>query len=608
MQETLLARLQSRVLVCDGATGTMLYAAGLPLDRLPPEANLSNPELVRSVHSAYLAAGVDIIQTNTFGASRHRLARYGVEDRMVEINQSGVRIAREARDLAGVQTAIAGSVGPATPPGFRGRLDLVEAKNALNEQIETLVDAGVDLLILETFGDLHEMVEAVQLAQAACALPIVAQMTFVDDNRTLAGDSPDDVAGRLEELGVALIGANCTLGPQGLLEVLRELARHTSLPLAAQPNAGLPSVADGRLHYTAEREYFARYARRFVEAGAALVGGCCGTTPEHSQAVAQAVADLAPPRRRLPRADLHSGAIRAGGNPDANRLAEKIRTGQFTVVCEMQPSYGGDVERALRDAGRCRDTGADAILVAPSTSPRAQMSPATLALLLEQRLQVETILTATTWDKSAMALQADLLGAYAFGIRNVICRTGTPPPRGDYPHAGIWDVDSVGLIEILRSLNEGRDANGIPVGKPTDFFIGARVNPTSEEPEQELADARRKIAAGAGFLATQPVYDLSAFFGLLDALGPLDLPVLMAVTPLRDFRHAEYLQHEVPGVSLPEAVVKRMWDAGERGPETGLAIARELIEATRERVSGVLLTSASGSVVEMVQLLETLPR
>jgi methionine synthase / methylenetetrahydrofolate reductase (NADH) len=610
MSEDLLSGLQARVLVCDGATGTMLYGAGLPLDRLPPEANLSDPEMVRSVHGAYLAAGADILQTNTYGATRHRLIRYGVEDRVAEINQAGVHIAREARERAQSKALIAGSIGPATPPGFRGRLSHDDASDDLSEQIRSLVDAGIDLVVLETFGELSEMVEAIRLSQTITDLPIIAQMTFVDDNRTIAGDSPEAVASTLEELGVAVVGANCTLGPQGLLEVLRELSRHTSLPLSAQPNAGMPTVVEGRLRYTADGDYFARYAQRFVEVGAAVVGGCCGTTPEHMEAVAHAVATLPPTRRRVRRGGLLSSPADAQMSLQAGRpLAERLSAVQFPVICEMQPIYGGDADRAVREASLLLEAGVDAILVGPSSSPRAQMSPATLALLLQQRLQAETVLTATTWDKSAMALQADLLGAYAFGIRNIVCRTGAPPPRGDYPHPAMWDVDSTGLIEILHSLNEGRDAHGIPIGKPTAFFVGARINPTSEDPERELMDARRKIAAGANFLITQPVFDERALFSMLDALGgeKLEIPVLLGVTPLRDFRHAEYLQHEVPGISLPEDVVKRMWEAGEHGAEAGIQLAQELILSARSRVHGIVVSSASGAVVEMLQLLEKLP-
>jgi homocysteine S-methyltransferase len=600
-------RLQTHVVVCDGATGTMLYGAGLPLDRIPTEANLSEPDLVRSIHQAYLAASVEILQTNTFGASRRRLARYGAEERVAEINAAGVRIAQAARSASGSDALIAGSVGPATPPDHRGRLSRDEARADLREQMRALLDAGIDLLILETFGDLSEMLDAVEVAQSLTSLPIVAQMTFVDDNRTIFGDSPEDVATSLEQTGVSVIGANCTLGPQGLYEVIRELARHTSLPLSAQPNAGTPVVAQGRLRYTADGDYFARYAQRFVEAGAALVGGCCGTTPEHMSAVSRAVAPFTPVRRRLSRSIVRT-AVGVGSRSDGTRegFAQKLSEKRFPLIAEMQPMYGTDSERAVRDAGMLSDAGVEAILVGPPTSPRAQMSPVTLALLIQQRLGTETILTATTWDKSAAALQADLLGAYAFGIRNVLCRTGTPPPRGDYPQPDLWGVNAVGAINILQSLNAGRDAQGIPIGKPTSFVIGAHINPTSDEPERELASVRSKIEAGAGFLVTRPAYDLQRLFAMLDALESFAVPVILTVLPLRDFRHAEYLQHEVPGMALPDDVVKRMWEAGEHGAEAGIALAQEFIEAARPRVDGLVIASTTGSVVEMLQLAEAL--
>jgi methionine synthase / methylenetetrahydrofolate reductase(NADPH) len=607
MGEDLLARLQSHVVVCDGATGTMLYGAGLPLDRIPSEANLSDPGLVRSIHQAYLAASVDILQTNTYGASRRRLARYGAEERVAQINAAGARIAREAQQASNNSALIAGSVGPATPPDHRGHLSRDEARSDLREQMQALLSEGIDLLILETFGDLAELIDAVDVAQSVSELPIVAQMTFVDDNRTISGDTPEEVATALEQAGVTVVGANCTLGPQGLYEIIRELARFTSLPLSAQPNAGMPVVAEGRLRYAADGDYFARYAQRFVELGVAIVGGCCGTTPEHMRAVAQAVAPFAPVRRRLPRPAVRAAAAgTARADRDSKGFAQRLAEGRFPTICEMQPIYGGDSDRAIRDAGVLLDAGVDSILVGPSRSPRAQMSPVSLALLLQQRLNAETVLTATTWDKSAAALQADLLGAYAFGIRNVLCRTGAPPPRGDYPQPAMWDIGSADLIDILHSLNSGRDAQGIPIGKATSFLIGAHINPTSDEPERELASARQKIEAGAGFLVTRPVYDTRPLFSMLDAIEGFAVPVILTVLPLRDFRYAEYLQHEVPGMSLPDEVVKRMWEAGDHGAETGISIARELVEASRHRVSGLLIASATGSVVELLQLVEAL--
>jgi methionine synthase I (cobalamin-dependent)/5,10-methylenetetrahydrofolate reductase len=610
MSDDILAQLATRVLICDGAMGTMLHASGVSLDRSLPELNLSNPELVRSIHGAYIQAGADIIQTNTFGASRPRLARYGIDERVAEINRAGVELARAARAQAGAAVAIAASIGPVAPAGFRGRRNVEETRAAHREQIEALLEPGVDLLLFETFGDLYELVEAIGVARALTDLPIVAQMTFVEDGRTIAGDRPDEVATTLEQLGVAVIGANCTLGPQGILEVLRQLGRHTRLPLAAQPNAGRPMLLDGRFVYTADGDYFARYARRFVELGAALVGGCCGTTPQHIEAVARAVAGLRPPARQVARVPgrAASPAVSASAPGPIPRLADRLAARRFVVACELRPPVGSDAERAVRDASLLKEAGADAIAVAGASGARAQMSPVTLALLLQQRLQIDTILKATTWDKSVLSLQADLLGAHALGIRNVLCLTGTPPPQGDYPHAaGLWDVDAVGLLEILRALNEGCDHNGIPIGKPTAFFIGARVNPTAADRARELARARRKIASGAHFLVTTPVYDPAALEALLDALGPDGPPVLLGVLPLRSFDHAEYLQHEVPGIAVPERVLQRMWEAGERGAEVGIEIARELVLAVRERVSGLLIESATGAASEIVQLLRALP-
>lgn len=616
-----LQRLGTEVLVCDGAMGTMLHSGGVSLDLSLPALNIRQPDLVRAIHQAYIAAGAQVIETNTFGASQYRMTRHGLEQRVAEVNLAGARLAREAREQSGVASLlVAGSVSPATPTGYRGAISPDDLRAVLGEQIAALVEGGVDLLIFETFGNLAEMVEAVGVAREIADLPIVAQMTFVEDHQTLAGNSPAEVAGALESLGVAVIGANCTLGPQGLLEVLRELARHTSLPLAAQPNAGPPTLVEGQFRYTADPAYFARYARRFVEVGAALVGGCCGTTPAHIEAVAAEVAGLAPPARPSVREKPEPVEVSVASPepaasapvPSPSAFADRLAARDFVVACELSPPVSGDTERALQDAALLREAGSDAVVIGPVGSTRAQVSPASLALLVQQRVpQLEAILTITTWDRSLSALQADLLGAYAFGLRNVICRTGTPPPHGDYPNvAGIWDVDSRGLIQILRGLNEGRDHNGIALGRPTAFMIGARINPAADDFAQELATAREKVAGGASFLVTPPVFDVDALARLLDALGADHLPVLLGVMPLQDFRHAEFLQHEVPEMVLPERLLQRMWEAGARGAEAGREIALELIAAARKRglVHGIILSSGNGSASEMAGLLRALGR
>ena len=597
----------SRVLVCDGAMGTMLQAAGVSLDLSLPELSVSRPELVKAIHGAYIAAGADVIETNTFGACSTRLARFGLEGRVAEINAASVRVAREAAAAADRRVLVAGSVGPATPANSRGRISASVLHEAFREQMAALSEGGVDFILLETFGNIDELIEAINAArEAAPRLPVVAQMTFMDDGRTLAGETPAEVAGRVEGLGLAGLGANCTHGPQGLLEILAELSTHTSLPLAAQPNAGSPSFVDGRFQYATDPAYLARYAGRYVQAGAALVGGCCGTTPAHVEAMAAAVKGLSPATQR----NAASQTARTGARPASestiapSRLMQRLAEKQFVVIGELGAPAGGAADQAVQDAGLLKEEGATAVLIASPTSPRAQVSPTSLAVLLQQRVDdVEAILTVATWEKSVMSLQADLLGAYAFGVRHVICRTGTPPLLGDYPNAGgFWDVDSVELIQLLRGLNQGHDRHGIALAQPTAFVIGARINPSAEDAEREVADSRRKIEAGADFLITPPVYDVAALERLMDAAQvPPDLPVLLGVMPLRDYNHAEYLQHEVPGVALPEAMIERMWKAREDAPAIGREIARELIDEARKsgRLRGVVISSAVNDVDEM---------
>ena len=614
------SRLASQVLVCDGAMGTLLHAGGVSLDRSLPELNVSNPDRVRSIHRAYIDVGADVIETNTFGASRFRLARYGLAAQVALLNKAGARAAQQARDEAGATALlIAGSVSPATPAGQR--LAARELRDAFHEQVEALYEGGVDLLVFETFGSLTELSEAVGVAQSLGSLPVVAQMTFVEDGRTLGGDTPEQVATALSRLGVTLVGANCTLGPQGLLDILTELARWTSLPLAAQPNAGPPTLTDGHFQYTSsDPAYFGRQARRFVELGATLVGGCCGTTPAHIDAVATAVRGLQrTPTHRLPRGvQLHTAPARRATvedleGPVQSPLVSAAARGELVVACELPAPLGADLQKAAADAEVLKAAGCQAVVVGPVGTTRVQASPASIALLVEQRVPgLEVILTATTWEKSLMVLQADLLGTYAFGIRHVLCRTGTPPLHGDYPNAaGVWEVDSLGLIDVLRGLNEGRDYNGIPVGRPTTFVIGARINPAATDFAHEVATARRKLASGANFMVTPPVYDLEALEQLVVAIDPQpEVPLLLGLMPLQDLRHAEYLQHEVPDMSVPKAVLERMCRAGEQGPAVGRELALELFRAARQRglVQGVVLSSASGLADDMAQLVPALRR
>jgi methionine synthase / methylenetetrahydrofolate reductase (NADH) len=599
------AALSNGVLVCDGAMGTMLHAAGNSLDRALPELNLTNPGLVSTIHESYLSAGVDIIQTNTFGASRPRLAEFGSTAPVRDVNLAGVRIAREAKARAGRPVYVAGSVSPAVTARQRPQVSPAQRAAAITEQVAALADGGIDLLILETFGYLEELVEAVTAAAEVTSVPIVAQATFTQDGCTLSGETPHEVASALRGLPITALGTNCTLGPQHTLTVAGELRRHTTLPVSAQPNAGLPRRVHGRrFEYHIDGDYFARYARRYLEAGISLIGGCCGTTPTHLRAAVSGIADLRP--RPKQRAATPEESLPAHGD-----LAERLAARRFAVAAEITPPAGGVSDDAVDAVASLRECGVDLFLISPGESARAQLTSTNLALHLRQRLAVETIATVTTWDKTIMALQADLLGAHALGIRTAVCETGNPPLRGDYPNVdGIWEVDSVGLIELLAGLGQGRDSNGLSLATKTSFHIGARFNPGADDVPAEIARTRAKLRAGAQFLITRPVYELETFTRMAAELAAEQPPILLAIAPLRSFAEAEYLAHEVPGVSIPERVLRIMEEAGPGAEEAGLELAAELAAqarslAQRSLIHGMVLRH-DGNTAALERLLRAL--
>jgi methionine synthase / methylenetetrahydrofolate reductase(NADPH) len=590
----LVEALSERIQICDGAMGTMLHAAGNSLDLALPELSLSNPGLVSTIHESYLSAGADIIQTNTFGASRLRLADQGYGAQVSEINLAGVRLAARAREGAGRPVLIAGSVSPAVTASQRRRVTAQQRSAALAEQIEALAEGGVDLLILETFGYLEELAEAVTAASGS-SVAVIAQATFAADGRTLGGESPREVASVLSGLPVAVIGTNCTLGPHGMLAVVQAMVAHTTLPVSAQPNAGLPRrVAGRRFEYNVDGAYFARYARRLAEAGAAVIGGCCGTTPAQIQAAAAEISGM-PPRVRRPAAQAQAAApspVTLSGRDDG--LAERLAGGRFVVAAGIAPPVGGAADEAADQAAVLRDRGIDVFFIASRPSPRAQVSSIDLAFHLQQRVQAETIATVTTWDKTIMTLQADLLGANALGLRNVVCETGNPPLLGDYPNAdGIWDVDSIGLVELVAGLNEGIDCNGLTLAAKTSLHPGARFNPSAADPDAELARTESKIRAGARFLITRPVYALEPLSRMAAALADQGIPVLVCVVPLRSFGEADYLAHEVPDAGIPVQTLTAMERAGPHAARTGLELAADLLARACPLVRGAVLTLPS---------------
>jgi methionine synthase / methylenetetrahydrofolate reductase(NADPH) len=603
-----------RVLVADGAMGTMLHAAGAALDRSLPELNLSDPGLVATIHDSYLSAGVDIIQANTFGANRLWLADHGFPDKVTEINRAGVRLARSAAERAGRSVLVAGSVSPAVTAPQRRRVGAAERMEVLREQILALVaDDAADLLILETFGYLDELVEAVSVAASVTSLPLIAQATFADDAHTLGGETPREVASVLSSLPVAVIGTNCTIGPQRMLVVAEDLVRYSAVPVSAQPNAGQPRRTGPRsFEFAIDGGYFSRYLTRFADAGVTLVGGCCGTTPTHIRAVAEALlTQPAPPQAPAqPHVTVHA-PVRVeepGGSLGSGSLADHLASGRFVVSASITPPAAGYAGDAERQAAELADRGIGLIFVQPRENARTHMDSLSMALALQERVGVETIATVTTWDKTIMSLQADLLGAHALGIRSVVSTTGSPPVFGDYPAVdGTWEVDSVGLAALVSGLNAGRDSNGLGLTARTSFCIGARINPTARDHAAELARSHAKIKAGAQFLVSRPVYELDALNRLVEALDGTGVPLLLSVAPLTSFEEADYLAHEVPGVSIPGSTLDAMERAGRSGGRAvGLELAANLLTKARPLVGGVILTAPGDDPGALTPLIEAI--
>jgi methionine synthase I (cobalamin-dependent)/5,10-methylenetetrahydrofolate reductase len=608
-----ISRLNQGTVLFDGAMGTQLYAHGVTYEQCFDNQNLEQPALVERIHRAYLEAGARVIETNTFGANAQRLAHHGLQDKVHAIARAGARIARSAREVAGVDALVAGAVGPlGSLLEPYSAITLPQARAMFRGQIEALVEGGVDLLILETFSDLREIAEAVHAARSVCDLPIVAQMTFTEELFTPTGQTPEGVARTLDELGVEAIGANCSVGPQVMLVVIERMSRVTSRPLAAQPNAGLPSNVAGRLMYLASPGYMADYALKMAQAGARILGGCCGTTPSTIKVMANA---LAGKERPTPRLTAASGLVSVAelpveaeqAPPEAtSSIAAALRDGFFVSV-ELAPPRGANPTKMLQGARLVKEAGADAVNLTDGAMARVRMSTLAAGTLVKQRIGVDPILHVTTRDRNLMALQSDLLGAHALGLRAVLALTGDPPTTGDYAHAkGVYDVESIGLIRILSRLNEGVDVAGNAIGQPTDFVIGAALNPVAQDLEWELDRFQRKLEAGAHFVMTQPVYDADLFAQVLARIGPVSVPVLMGIMPLQSYRNAEFVHNELPGVTLTESVLTRMRAAGTEGQAEGLRIALETLDACLHLVTGVYIMPTFGRYEPAAELVRTL--
>lgn len=631
-------RLARGPLLGDGAMGTLLQTQGTPAGQPVEEFNLSQPDSVREVHVAYIRAGAEVIQANTSSASRTRLAEVGLTDKTREINFRGVKLAREAREITGQPVWVAGSVGPLGRRARRGgSLKLEPATAAFREHIGVLWEAGADLLILETFSDLAEITLAVKAARETTDLPIVAQMTFGNDGVTALGLSPAEVAHALAALGVDVAGVNCAMGPARVLEAVTEMHRaEPALHLSALPNAGLPYRAGEHVAYSTGPDYFALHVPLFLDSGVALIGGCCGTTPVHISAM-RAALDTAL-RRPATGGDANGAAVdlpavpmvrvqatprQAAENsqpvavidaedmPEPTGLLRKLQAGKFVVSVEVDPPRGFNPTKMLEGARIAKARGADAVNVADSPMARVRMGALALCLLIQQRAGIETVLHFTTRDRSLMGIQADLIGAHALGVRNIIALTGDPPSLGDQPDSTpVHDIDSIGLVQILSQFNRGNDRTGKPFGGRAAFTIAVACDPTRPDLAHEVDRLRRKLAAGAHLVMTQPIYDPDVWQRFIvlyeERHGKFPVPVLIGILPLQSHRHATFLHNEVPGITLPESALTRMELAGADGRAEGVRMAQELLLEFRTlpNVQGVYLMPSFGRYEVACEVLE----
>ena len=612
MADNFLARLKQSPVLCDGAMGTLLYAKGIFINRSYDELNLSQPELIRGIHHDYLQAGAEVIETNTFGANSFRLGRHSMADKVKDINGAGARLAREAAKSFDVW--VAGSVGPlGTRIEPLGKTSFQEARDAFREQVGALVEGGVDLLILETFGYLEEIHQAMlAVRDVSASLPMVAQVTIDEDGNCLDGSDPDTFAPKLAEWGADVIGCNCSVGPVAMLDAMERVRAASSLPLAAQPNAGIPRSVDGRNIYLCSPEYMASYARKFVAAGVRLVGGCCGTTPEHIRVMKSAL--------RVGEARGKAGSAQVTGGHAAPKtvpavplesrspLGAKLAHGEFVTMVEIVPPKGIDVRKEVEGARFLKSVGVDAVNIPDSPRASARMSNQALSLLIQREVGIDAILHYTCRDRNVLCIQSDLLGAAAVGIRNLICITGDPPKMGNYPDAtAVFDVDAIGLVNIVRSLNHGLDLGGNPIGTGTGFVIGVGANPGLTDLDEEIRRFEYKVQAGAEYVVTQPVFDLRLLENFLRRIEHCRIPVIAGIWPLVSVRNAEFMKNELR-VSVPDSILERM--ARAQTPEAaraeGVAIAREMLIAARQTVQGAQISAPMGRYSSAVDVLEAL--
>jgi homocysteine S-methyltransferase len=602
-------RLTQGTIVFDGGLGTMLYANGVYLNRCFDELNLSAPDMVRQIHEQYVRAGAEVIETNTFGASKFKLEPHGVADRLRDIHYQGAKLAREA---AGEDRYVAGAVGPlGVPIEPLGRLSFEEARAEFAARIEPLVDGGVDVIVLETFAYLSELQQAIRAVREVCDLPVIAQVVVGSESSLAVGTPIDEATRILDSFEPDVLGLNCAVGPKVMLDALEQMVQLTARPISLMPNAGAPRMVEGRTLYLCSPEYLSEFARRFIQTGARIVGGCCGTTPEHIRAVRRAVQALQPiPMRRtfaqaaVPERPV---SVRPVARSEKSRLACRMEDGRFVTMCEIVSPRGISAEREVAQARALFHHGVDAINIPDGPRASSRMSALALALLVQREVGIEVLLHYTCRDRNVIGMQSDLLGAWAMGIRNILAITGDPPKLGNYPDAtAVFDVDAIGLTNLLNRLNHGLDLGANPIGAPTGFHIGVGANPGAINLEEELRRLDYKVEAGAEYIITQPIFDLQLFERFQKRIEHLKVPLIAGIWPLVSLRNAEFLNNEVPGASVPDPIMERMRAA--RSPEealaTGTAVAREMLAELRPRTQGVQTAVPFGKVNMVLEILQ----
>ena len=613
MQDFIQAIADEHVYLFDGAMGTMLYSKGVFINKCYDELNLRNPEIVFEVHKEYVRAGAEILETNTYGANRIKLRSFGIEDELRDIN---VRAAELARRAAGDSVYVAGAIGPL---GIRiepyGPTGLDEARQYFREQAEALRDGGVDLFVVETVSNISEIEQAILAIRDVCSMPIIAQMTIGNDGRTVFGDTPRTIAQRLDAAGADVIGLNCSVGPDVMLDAVEEMTLATGKKLSCQPNAGLPRDVNGRQMYMASPDYMSKYAKRLIHKGVKFLGGCCGTTPQHIKMMADAVRPLSP-RRTFVIVERDATSERPQGQ-EPRPLAErsnwgrKIAAGEFVTTIEITPPKGPNPEAMIEQVRSIKAAGVDAVNVPDGPRAQNRMGAIAVAVLLQQRVGIEAVLHYCCRDRNLLGMHSDLLGCAALGLHNLLLITGDPPKMGPYPEAtAVFDIDSIGLTNMASLMNHGLDLGSNPFGEPTCFTIGVGVNPGHLDLDYELRRLDWKVKAGAEYAITQPVFDVVQLETFLKRIEHMKLPVVAGIWPLLSYRNAQFMNNEVPAVSVPDDVMERMRVASEKGKDYGLregvTIARETLERVREYVAGVQVSAPLGRVDLALQVFDGL--